>query len=183
MKIYDNTSAADQTKMAMLMIDNNEEWNAIGGRLLIPVHDELIAEVPIENWERGAELLSKMMCDAASFLPFDSKCDVEVTYRWYGLSYPCRYPQPTSMDNLSKEEIKWVQYHLFECGYELPKIKENDDEELRGDAALGISGISSQPYLDAIEDYMNRYNITKEEFIYHIHTKVNDGVIPSKTNK
>lgn len=176
-------SAADQTKMAMLMIDNNEEWNAIGGRLLIPVHDELIAEVPIENWERGAELLSKMMCDAASFLPFDSKCDVEVTYRWYGLSYPCHYPQPTSMDNLSKEEIKWVQYHLFECGYELPKIKENDDEELRGDAALGISGISSQPYLDAIADYMNRYNITKEEFIYHIHTKVNDGVIPSKTNK
>lgn len=173
-------SAAEQTKMAMLLIDNDPEWKRIGGRLLIPVHDELIAEVPMENWEEGAKILSSLMCKAADFLPFESKCDVEVTYRWYGLSYPCQYPQPHTMDNLSKDEIKWVQYHLFECGYELPKIKEHEDDELRGDAALGISGIVSDEYNNAISDYMNRYNIPNENiFIQHIHTKVNDGVILS----
>ena len=173
-------SAAEQTKMAMLLIDNDPEWKRIGGRLLIPVHDELIAEVPMENWEEGAKILSNLMCKAADFLPFESKCDVEVTYRWYGLSYPCQYPQPHTMDNLSKDEIKWVQYHLFECGYELPKLKEHEDDELRGDAALGISGIVSDEYNNAISDYMNRYNIPNENiFIQHIHTKVNDGVILS----
>jgi DNA polymerase I-like protein with 3'-5' exonuclease and polymerase domains len=173
-------SAAEQTKMAMLLIENNEEWKRIGGRLLIPVHDELIAEVPIENYEEGAELLSSMMCEAANFLPFESKCDVEITYRWYGLSFPCPYPQPSEFnDDLSRDEIKWIQYHLFESGYELPKIKAHEDDELRGDEALGISGFVSDEYHTAIDDYLNRYSITKEQFINHIHTKVHTGVIPT----
>lgn len=174
-------SAAEQTKMAMLLIDNDPEWNRIGGRLLVPVHDELIAEVPMEHWEEGAKLLSGMMCKAANFLPFDSKCDVEVTYRWYGLAFPCKYPQPTSMNNLSKDEIKWVQYHLFECGYVLPKLKEHPDDELKGDAASGVNGIVSPEYEAAIQDYLKHYNISLDKFIDHIHTKVHEGIIPSYT--
>lgn len=178
MKIYDNTSAAEQTKMAMLMIESNEEWKAIGGRLLLPVHDELIAEVPIENYKRGAELLSQMMCDAANFLPFDSKCDVEITYRWYGLSYPCKYPQPESLSDLSDDERKWVQYHLFEAGYQLPNVPHEDGSDLRGDEAMGISGKVTDEYEAAIQSYMNRYNIKEDDFINHIHTLVHTGRLP-----
>ena len=46
-------SAAEMTKMAMLKISNNDEWKKLGGRLLVPVHDELICEFPIENYKRG----------------------------------------------------------------------------------------------------------------------------------
>ena len=147
--------------MAMLMVESNDEWKQIGGRLILPVHDELIAEVPIENYERGAELLSQMMCEAANFLPFDSKCDVEVSYRWYGMSYPCPYPQPVSLKGLSKEEVKW--------------------SDLRGDEALGISGVELPEYQSAILDYMSRYSITEDQFIEHIHTLVHEGVL--KSNK
>ena len=169
-------SAADMTKMAMLMLENDPEWKAIGGRLLVPVHDELICEVPIENYERGAELLSKLMCDAGKFLPFPIKCDVEISYRWYGLSYPCPYPQPDSLNNLSVEEIKWVQYHLTELEYALPIYNDENGDKPRGDAAKGVNGIISDEYTDAIRDYINRYRISEDEFIPHIKNKVHKGV-------
>lgn len=35
-------SAADQSKMAMLKLENDERWQKICGRLLIPVHDRLL---------------------------------------------------------------------------------------------------------------------------------------------
>lgn len=104
-------SAADLTKLAMLKVENDEEWKRLGGRILVPVHDELIAEVPIENWKEGGERLSQLMCEAANFLPFSIKCDVTTTYRWYGLEYPCPYKQPESIQNLADEsEINWVLY-------------------------------------------------------------------------
>lgn len=170
-------SAADQTKQAILLLESSPEWKAIGGRLLVPVHDELIAEVPIENYEEGAKLLSKLMCDAASFLPFDSKCDVEISYRWYGLSFPCPYTRPNTLQNLSEDEIKWVQYMLTEMEYQLPILKAEDGSKPRGDAAKGVNGQITDDYINAIQDYKNRYKIsTDEDFIEHIFNKVHKGV-------
>lgn len=171
-------SAAEQTKLAMLMIDKDPEWNALGGRVILPVHDELIAEAPIENWEACANRLSQLMCDAASFLPFASKCDVTVSYRWNGAEYPCPYPQPQSMDNLTPEEISWVQYHLYEIGYELPVFKDESGDKPKGNAALGINGVESEQYHNFIVDYCRHYNITMDRFIDHIHTKVHTGYEP-----
>ena len=174
-------SAAEQTKLAMLLIDNDPEWNELGGHVILPVHDELIAEVPMENWEACAKRLSQLMCDAASFLPFASKCDVTVSYRWNGMEYPCRYPEPKSLHDLTEDEIRWVQYHLFEVGYELPVIKGPDGEKPEGDAALGVNGVITDEYNNYILDYCNRYSITEDEFIYHIHTKVHTGSVPSSS--
>lgn len=171
-------SAAEQTKLAMLLIDNDPEWNALGGHVIIPVHDELIAEVPIENWEPCAKRLSQLMCDAASFLPFASKCDVTVSYRWNGMEYPCKYPEPANLDNLTEDEVRWVQYHLFEVGYELPVIKGPDGEKPEGDAALGVNGVITNEFNNYINDYCNRYNIERDKFIYHIHIKVHTGSVP-----
>lgn len=174
-------SAADLTKLAMLKVENDPEWNRLGGRILVPVHDELIAEVPIENWKEGGECLSRLMCEAANFLPFSIKCDVTTTYRWYGLEYPCPYKQPESIQGLTDEsEINWVLYHLFEIGYELPVYKGPNGEKPEGDAALGISGIMSETAQSHIQDYCNRYSITEEDFISHIHTKVHTASAPLK---
>lgn len=168
-------SAADQTKMAVLLLENSEEWKAIGGRILVPVHDEIIAEVPIENCEKGAKLLSDLMCQAASFLPFPSKCDVEMSFRWYGMSYPCTHEQPNNLQDLSEDNIKWLQYHLLECEYLLPVYKDADGNKPKGDAAKGVNGVDSPELRAAISDYINRYRITEDQFIDHIHRKVYQG--------
>ena len=167
-------SAAELTKIAMLKVFSNPEWHAIGGRVLLPVHDELIAEVPIENAERGGELLSKMMSEAGSFLPFTISCDVTTTLRWYGLAYPCVYTKPQSIediDSLTESEIAWIQYHLFELEYPLP-IHKKEGVKLEGDKALGVDGEWSEEVSLFMNDYINRYHISKEEFIDHIENKV-----------
>ena len=169
-------SAADQTKMAILLLENNEEWKQLGGRLLTPVHDELICEIPIENAERGAELLSSLMVQAADFLPFSSKCDVEISYRWYGLSYPCPYPEPKSLNNMGVEEIKWVQYHIIETEVLLPVFPDENGEKPRGDAAKGVNGIMTDELNNAIQAYMKLYDVDENTFIPHIKRKVEEGL-------
>lgn len=167
------------TKLAILKVENDPEWKRLGGRVLVPVHDELIAEVPIENWKEGGERLSQLMCEAASFLPFSIKCDVTTTYRWYGLEYPCVYTEPKSIHTEDADEIKWIQYHLFESGYELPVIKGPNGEKPEGDEALGVNGVITDEYKLCITHYCNRYNITESDFINHIHTTVHTGYEPN----
>lgn len=170
-------SAAEMTKMAILMLESSPEWKALGGRLLVPVHDELIAEVPIDKWEEGGELLSKLMCEAGSFLPFPIKCDVTTTLRWYGLEYPCKYPRPSSLNNMSEDEVKWVQYMLTELEYQLPVLPEADGSKPRGDAAMGVNGKITDEFNTYVNEYRNRYKLyTDEEFLEHIFNKVTKGV-------
>lgn len=169
-------SAADMTKMAIILLESNEEWKAIGGRLLVPVHDELICEVPMEYAERGAQILSDLMCKAGSFLPFPIKCDVEVSLRWYGLSYPCEYQEPEDLQDLTEDEIKWLQYHLLEMEYILPVYNDSSGAKPIGDAAKGINGVYSMEMQDAIIDYKNKYGLYSDyEFIQHIHNHVYYG--------
>ena len=78
-------SAADLTKLAMIELSRNEELKKLGFRLLIPVHDEVIAECPEENVKECASLLAKTMSHAAEeILEMPIKCDVEITRNWYG---------------------------------------------------------------------------------------------------
>ena len=78
-------SAADLTKLAMIDLANNQELKDLGFRLLIPVHDEVIAECPKENAKKCAELLAQTMSKAAErLLEMPIKCDVTVTREWYG---------------------------------------------------------------------------------------------------
>lgn len=79
-------SAADQTKIAMILIGNDKQLREWGFRLLLPVHDELIGECPEENAKVVAERYSQLMIEAAKDLDVPSKCDVEISYCWYGKS-------------------------------------------------------------------------------------------------
>lgn len=169
-------SAADQTKLALLRLEGNEDWKRIGGRLLVPVHDELIAEVPIQYWKEGGEILSKMMVEAADFLPFASKCDVTTTLRWYGLEYPCPYHKPTSCTTTDPDEVKWIQYCLCELEYTLPIYNDENGDKPRGDAALGVNGRVSDEYLQAIVHYRSRYGLHDDaEVLDHMERKVMYG--------
>ena len=177
-------SAADLTKMAILELENSEEWKRLGGTLLIPVHDELICEAPIQHWKEAGEVLSKSMCDAADFFPFPSKCDVTTTFRWYGVEYPCPYKKPESISDdwsstLSEDEIKWIQYHLYDLEYTLPVYKNEDGSKPRGDAALGIQGTVSEELVDAVNRYCKNRNITLEDFADDIEYRVTNGIYRS----
>ena len=77
-------SAADLTKLAAAEIYKNEELRRLGFKLLIPVHDEFIAECPIENAKRCAELFSKCMSDAARDMDIPISTDVTISKAWYG---------------------------------------------------------------------------------------------------
>lgn len=168
-------SAADLTKMAILNLCNNKRWREIGGRLLVPVHDELITEVPAQYAEEGAKILSDCMCGAASFMPFPITCDVETSYRWYGMEYPCPYPKPESLTDYNSDEIKWIQYHLVEMEYKLPVYKDENGEKPRGDAAKGVNGVESLEMKAAIEDYIKSRHISSEKFIDTIAKEVDMG--------
>lgn len=78
-------SAADMSKLAMISVGNDKRLKELGFRLLIPVHDELIGECPIENAKECAERFSMLMSKAAETrLKMPIKCDVSVSREWYG---------------------------------------------------------------------------------------------------
>ena len=170
-------SAADMTKMAMLKLENDPEWKEIGGRLILPVHDELICEVPLENRIKGEEILSRDMCAAGDFLPFDLKCDVETTFRWYGLAVDevLSYDKPTSLDfdSLSESNICWLQCMIFENEYLLSVLPEVDGSKPKGIRAHGVNGVVTDELKSAIQEYRNRYMLQSDsEFLDHIEKKV-----------
>lgn len=178
-------SAADLTKMAILNLELNPRWHQIGGRLLVPVHDELICEVPVDFYEEGRQILKDSMEGAGNFLPFPISCDVETTLRWYGLEYPCPYVKPNSfsfetLETMSEDEICWIQYHLLESEYLLPKFPDKDGNAPIGNAAKGISGIVSNEMIEAIKDYMKLYSLSEQSFIDHIETLVQKGTVKNE---
>lgn len=78
-------SASDLTKLAMIELNNNERLKELGFKLLIPVHDEVIAECPRVNAKECAKLLAETMSKSAEkILEMPIKCDVEITEQWYG---------------------------------------------------------------------------------------------------
>lgn len=77
-------SAADLTKLAMIELYNNQELRDLGFKMLIPIHDEILAECPKENAERCGKLMEQMMIDAARDLIVPISCDAEFTEQWYG---------------------------------------------------------------------------------------------------
>ena len=78
-------SAADMSKLAMIKVGKDKRLKELGFRLLIPVHDELIAECPEENVKECSERFAKLMSEAAeSKLTIPIKCDVSITRCWYG---------------------------------------------------------------------------------------------------
>lgn len=172
-------SAAELTKMAMIKVEHDQEWQELLGQVEIPVHDELIGEVPIENYEAAGNRLSELMCAAASFMPFSIKCDVTTSFRWSGVEYPCKHKRPENLLDMEDDEIRWVQYYLVDTGYYLPVFKLPNGDKPRGEEAVGINGKDTEEFRSFISDYMNRYKLTTDkEFLWHIEHLVCTGELP-----
>lgn len=80
-------SAADLTKAAMIELSKNKRLKELGFRMLIQVHDEIIAECPEENAKEVKKLFADTMCSAAQhILDMPITCDVATSRVWYGES-------------------------------------------------------------------------------------------------
>ena len=80
--------AASMSKIAMRKIFDNEELKKLGFRLILQIHDEVIGEVPKENVDKAAEILTDIMRNAVSdivHVPF--KCDADISPCWYYNDY------------------------------------------------------------------------------------------------
>ena len=76
--------AATLTKLAMINIDNDEELNRLGFKLLITIHDEVLGECPEENSEQVAKRLTQVMIDTAKpYMNVPMSCDAYNVTHWY----------------------------------------------------------------------------------------------------
>ncbi len=76
-------SAADVTKVAMILIHKNPELRALGYKILVPIHDELLGQCPAENVDRCSELVEKLMIEAgAEKIKVPMKVDVSILDNW-----------------------------------------------------------------------------------------------------
>lgn len=77
-------SAATLTKKAMVEIFNDKEMQDLGYRILIPVHDELLGECPINNVKEVEKRLSYLMINAAKpECSVSMKVDTYTVSHWY----------------------------------------------------------------------------------------------------
>ena len=77
-------SAASLTKKAMLKIFNDPRMSEIGFRILVPVHDELLGEVPAYYAEEASRYLSEDMIEAAKpECTIGMKVDTYTVKHWY----------------------------------------------------------------------------------------------------
>ena len=76
--------ASSLTKKAMVSIYNDNIMRELGFRILLPVHDELLGECPIENAEAVEKRLSELMIEAGKpECSVDMKVDTYVVKHWY----------------------------------------------------------------------------------------------------
>ena len=76
--------AATLTKLAMINIDNDEELNRLGFKLLITIHDEVLGECPKENIKQVANRLTQVMIDTAKpYMNVPMSCDAYMVKNWY----------------------------------------------------------------------------------------------------
>lgn len=77
--------AATLTKKALIDLYYNDDLKKLGAKLINSVHDEILMEVPKENAEKAAELLTQTMIDSARTFVTNvpMSCDAYIVPCWY----------------------------------------------------------------------------------------------------
>lgn len=80
-------SAADQTKIAMRLIGNDETLKKLDFKMVLLVHDEIIAECPFATAHEAIPIFKQCMLDAAKDLRSGAACDETSALKWYGKDF------------------------------------------------------------------------------------------------
>ena len=76
------SSASYMIKKAMLAIYNDPMLKELGYRILIPIHDELLGECPIENVGACSKRVAQLMVDVNNSLKTPISVDIEISDAW-----------------------------------------------------------------------------------------------------
>ena len=73
------------SKLALIAVNSDKQLKEWGFRILIPIHDEILAECPKETAKQCKERFALLMntCAKDKFT-IPMRCDVECSERWYG---------------------------------------------------------------------------------------------------
>ena len=81
-------SAASLTKLAMIHIHDSQELKDLNAKLVLTIHDEVMLECPALYAEKVAEILPRLMVEAAApYISIPMKCDPAIESRWYVEEY------------------------------------------------------------------------------------------------
>lgn len=76
-------SASDMTKLAIIAAYNDEKLKSLGCKLLLQIHDEIIAEFPEENAVEGGKVLSQLMIDVGTeLIGIKMQCEPSLMKFW-----------------------------------------------------------------------------------------------------
>lgn len=115
--------SATMTKLAMRNMYYDQELRDLDFHLLIPVHDEIIAEAPLWNIDKAVDRMAYIMIHAGEpECEVQMKCDGDSFYRWYEDVFKAHVKEEFEehiKNGFSKEEaIKMVQEVNSECTIE-----------------------------------------------------------------
>ena len=86
-------SSADIMKLTLINLYYNQELRNLGFQILATIHDEVIAQVPIQNVVKARELMKKIMLDTGEgLMNICMSVDIETSQCWSG-------------DNITDEEL------------------------------------------------------------------------------
>jgi len=79
-------SASCMTKKAMVLIENDEELKELGYELLLPVHDEVIGQIPAEKElvDKAKKRVAELMLQSGDPVCVPMSVDHELQFRWGG---------------------------------------------------------------------------------------------------
>lgn len=78
-------SSADMTKKAIVAINKNERLKELKFNMLVPIHDEILAQCPLANIKECKELFIYEMSHAAEDkVPIKIDVDPICSFEWYG---------------------------------------------------------------------------------------------------
>ena len=98
-------SAADQTKIAMRLIGNNERLKELEFKMCLLVHDEIIAECPFATAHEAIPIFKQCMLDAAKDLRSGAACDETSALAWYGKDF--------EYDDINHETLQKLKQEIY----------------------------------------------------------------------
>ena len=76
-------TGADILKFVLIKLFNNKELQNLGVKIIIPIHDEILFECPIENREKAKSIILNIMEKSiVDYLQIPMKCDIIFLIKW-----------------------------------------------------------------------------------------------------
>ena len=76
-------TGADILKFVLVKLYNNKHLQNLGVKIIIPIHDEILFECPIENREKAKDIILNIMEKSISeYLHIPMKCDIIFLNKW-----------------------------------------------------------------------------------------------------